>query len=115
MDLWLRTEDTLQQFSTRKISNCVSKALTMVMKQLFCDSMAAVTRTNYTIAPGIKTHIAAEYDISQEICPVKEEGIDLQTHWVLLPLDTQLNIQVDADVITFCHSPPPDLAPSSNP
>eukprot|EP00957_Ditylum_brightwellii_P015856 1194216-Ditylum_brightwellii.AAC.1 len=88
--------------------------------------MAAVTHTNYTIAPGIKAHIAAKYNISQEICSAKEEGIDLQTHWVkahqddktpaaLLPLDAQLIIQADADVTTFRHSPPPDLAPSSNP
>eukprot|EP00957_Ditylum_brightwellii_P211683 15366463-Ditylum_brightwellii.AAC.1 len=72
-------------------------------QQLFCDISAAVTHTNYTIAPGIKAHIAAEYNLSQEICSVKEKGIDLQTHWVkahqddktsfaLLPLDAQLNI-----------------------
>eukprot|EP00957_Ditylum_brightwellii_P146249 11135712-Ditylum_brightwellii.AAC.1 len=88
--------------------------------------MAAVTHTNCTIAPGIKAHIATEYDISHEICSVKEKGIDLRTHWVkahqddktpvaLLLLNAQLNIQADADVTTLHHSPPPELVPSSNP
>eukprot|EP00957_Ditylum_brightwellii_P162900 12404638-Ditylum_brightwellii.AAC.1 len=69
-DLWLRREDTLQQFSTWKIGNCVSRVLATFTKytttplsckqQLFSDNRAAVTHTNYTIAPGIKAHIAAE-------------------------------------------------------
>eukprot|EP00957_Ditylum_brightwellii_P166556 12678279-Ditylum_brightwellii.AAC.1 len=50
---------TLSQYTTTTLS-CKQK--------LFCDSRAAVTHTNYTIALGIKAHIAVGYNLSREIC-----------------------------------------------
>eukprot|EP00957_Ditylum_brightwellii_P194797 14838416-Ditylum_brightwellii.AAC.1 len=64
----------------KALSQCTTTPLSH-KQQLFCDNRAAVTHTNYTITLGIKVHIAADYNLSQEICSVKEEGVDLHTHW----------------------------------
>eukprot|EP00957_Ditylum_brightwellii_P025504 1927940-Ditylum_brightwellii.AAC.1 len=66
--------------------------------------MAAVNCSNTSICSGIASYITAEYDLTQEIMEVKEEGFNVNTLWFkvhqddkmaikLLPLDVQLNVK----------------------
>eukprot|EP00957_Ditylum_brightwellii_P059217 4494724-Ditylum_brightwellii.AAC.1 len=95
-------------------------------QEVYCDNMAVVVHSNRPLEPGITAHIAADYDIMQEIWSVKDSGIDLDTWWVkahqdnkiaadLLPLDARLHVQADSDVTGFHLSPTIHLSPSSWP
>eukprot|EP00957_Ditylum_brightwellii_P070826 5382224-Ditylum_brightwellii.AAC.1 len=70
---------------------------------ILCNNVAAVSRANITIGPGIKHYTTADYDIAKEIDTVMKSGLDMQASWVKahqdsntainrLPLEAQLNI-----------------------
>eukprot|EP00957_Ditylum_brightwellii_P114451 8726388-Ditylum_brightwellii.AAC.1 len=69
---------------------------------LFCNNSAVVTQTNLDISPGIRSHLAADYNIYSKITKVQTEGPKVTAAWVKahqdstkctaeLTLDAQLN------------------------
>eukprot|EP00957_Ditylum_brightwellii_P205624 15344665-Ditylum_brightwellii.AAC.1 len=87
----------------RALSSLASISITS-KEEVYCNNVAVVVCSNRPLEPGITMHIAAEYDIKQEIWCIKNSGIDLDTWWVkahqddkiaveLLPLDARLNVQ----------------------
>eukprot|EP00957_Ditylum_brightwellii_P080706 6138010-Ditylum_brightwellii.AAC.1 len=91
---------------------------------LFCDNSAAVTQTNLDISPGIRSHLAADYEIYSTITKLQTEGPKVTAAWVKahqdstkctdqLTLGAQLNVQTDTSVTTFRKSLPTHLTPSS--
>eukprot|EP00957_Ditylum_brightwellii_P008283 626677-Ditylum_brightwellii.AAC.1 len=93
---------------------------------LYCHNSAAVTQTNLDMYPGIRSHLAADYGIYSKITKLQTKGPKVTASWVKahqdsmtstaeLPLDAQLNVQADTDVITFQKNPPIHLTPASKP
>eukprot|EP00957_Ditylum_brightwellii_P027254 2060721-Ditylum_brightwellii.AAC.1 len=79
--------------------------------------MAAATCSNTSISSGIASYIVVDYNLTQEIMTVKEEGFIISTIWVkahqdnktavkILFFDAQLNVQADKDVSMFHQSIP---------
>eukprot|EP00957_Ditylum_brightwellii_P134966 10290735-Ditylum_brightwellii.AAC.1 len=56
--------------------------------------MVAVTCSNTSISPGIASYIKAEYNLTQEIMAVKEEGINISTTWVKVHQDNKTAIEL---------------------
>ena len=49
---------------------------------LFCDNSVAVTQTNLDISPGIRSHLAADYNIYSEITKLQLEEPKVMAAWV---------------------------------
>eukprot|EP00957_Ditylum_brightwellii_P108958 8311944-Ditylum_brightwellii.AAC.1 len=48
---------------------------------LLCNNSAAVFHTNTPIYPGIRAHLAADYDIYKEITNVIQADIKVKPQW----------------------------------
>eukprot|EP00957_Ditylum_brightwellii_P015557 1173276-Ditylum_brightwellii.AAC.1 len=77
----------------KALSNYTNNSIT-TRPIFYCNDMAAVTRTNKFIDPGITTHIAAEFDMAREIWSVKEEGFDVTTMCVKAHQDDKLSVHL---------------------
>eukprot|EP00957_Ditylum_brightwellii_P203698 15335827-Ditylum_brightwellii.AAC.1 len=93
---------------------------------LVCDNMAAVQQSNASALPGLKAHMATDFDVINEIMASKDDAFELKVSWVKahldektpineLMLEEQLNVKADADVNSFRANTPSHLEPSPTP
>jgi hypothetical protein len=95
-------------------------------QELICDNMAAVQQLNASTLPGLKAHMAMDFDVINEIMASKDDAFKLKVLWVKvyqdkkktineLMLEEQLNVKADADVNSFRANTPSHLEPCSTP
>eukprot|EP00957_Ditylum_brightwellii_P019396 1463043-Ditylum_brightwellii.AAC.1 len=84
--------------------------------------MAAVQQSNASTLPGLKAHMATNFDVINEIMALKADTFKLKVLWVKahkgkkkpineLTLEEQLTVKADVDVNNFRANTPSYLEP----
>eukprot|EP00957_Ditylum_brightwellii_P022814 1721008-Ditylum_brightwellii.AAC.1 len=95
-------------------------------QELLCDNLSAVHRMSIDTPPGIRLHLATDFDMINEIMKEKENRPEVKVSWVkahqdgkedleLLPLAAKLNVKANVDVNLFSANTPPYLTPAQAP